>query len=432
MPSLSSDAQDHVEPAPSGQLMNLYNVILTNIGHNRGAVLPIVRRLTGISTEEFEALVQSGSETLLILHSVGVSPANLALLELKAAGATVIIQLLNTQFTSQAGPPMKAQALSSTAGAVSEISSNSVQVEPKNDTFNVILEDFGENKIQVIKAVRELTGLGLKEAKDLIDVSPTVVLSAISQQRATEALSLLSKTGARCRIVPPPYLSSSTEGAAEDLGRISQAAFEIHKRHSSAVDSASTTHSEALKRSELAKSQQTQAAQSIKEHTIANARKDKQEEINAARSIKERTIANARKDKQEEINAADQIRQSQRRSAGRLRSEVADKTTTVREKVKAQGWDEYASLFGSNGTTSVFTSTRIKPDNIHNVEAIVRQIDKNFSVPGRLTIPSPYPFLALGCIVGAIIGGIVFGLAGFFWLAIVGAIAGFLLGRRRA
>ena len=410
MPSLSSDAQDHVEPAPSGQLMNLYNVILTNIGHNRGAVLPIVRRLTGISTEEFEALVQSGSETLLILHSVGVSPANLALLELKAAGATVIIQLLNTQFTSQAGPPMKAQALSSTAGAVSEISSNSVQVEPKNDTFNVILEDFGENKIQVIKAVRELTGLGLKEAKDLIDVSPTVVLSAISQQRATEALSLLSKTGARCRIVPPPYLSSSTEGAAEDLGRISQAAFEIHKRHSSAVDSASTTHSEALKRSELAKSQQTQAAQ----------------------SIKERTIANARKDKQEEINAADQIRQSQRRSAGRLRSEVADKTTTVREKVKAQGWDEYASLFGSNGTTSVFTSTRIKPDNIHNVEAIVRQIDKNFSVPGRLTIPSPYPFLALGCIVGAIIGGIVFGLAGFFWLAIVGAIAGFLLGRRRA
>ena len=66
--------------------------------------------------------------------------------------------------------------------------------------FNVILLDAGAQKVQVIKAVRELTGLGLKEAKDLVDGAPKAVKEAIPKADAAAALKKLTDAGAKAEV----------------------------------------------------------------------------------------------------------------------------------------------------------------------------------------------------------------------------------------
>jgi large subunit ribosomal protein L7/L12 len=62
--------------------------------------------------------------------------------------------------------------------------------------FDVVLESFGEKKIQVIKVVRELTGLGLKEAKELVDGAPSTVKEAASKDEAEQMKAKLEEVGA--------------------------------------------------------------------------------------------------------------------------------------------------------------------------------------------------------------------------------------------
>jgi len=62
--------------------------------------------------------------------------------------------------------------------------------------FNVILQDIGANKINVIKVVRELTSLGLKEAKDLVEAAPKVVKEAVTKEEAAVAKKKLEDVGA--------------------------------------------------------------------------------------------------------------------------------------------------------------------------------------------------------------------------------------------
>ncbi len=66
----------------------------------------------------------------------------------------------------------------------------------EKDEFDVVLESFGDKKIQVIKVVRELTGLGLKEAKDLVDGAPGTIKEGASKQEAEEMKSRLEDVGA--------------------------------------------------------------------------------------------------------------------------------------------------------------------------------------------------------------------------------------------
>ena len=66
----------------------------------------------------------------------------------------------------------------------------------RRTTFDVVLEGAGEKKIQVIKVVRELTGLGLKEAKDLVDGAPKAVLEGVNKEKADEAKAKLEDAGA--------------------------------------------------------------------------------------------------------------------------------------------------------------------------------------------------------------------------------------------
>ena len=69
----------------------------------------------------------------------------------------------------------------------------------EQDEFDVILNAAGDKKIQVIKEVRELTSLGLKEAKDLVDGAPKPVLEKVSKEDAEKAKAKLEEAGARWR-----------------------------------------------------------------------------------------------------------------------------------------------------------------------------------------------------------------------------------------
>jgi len=69
-------------------------------------------------------------------------------------------------------------------------------VVEEKDEFDVLLKDFGENKINVIKAVRELTSLGLKDAKDLVESAPKAVRESVNKEEAEAAKARLEEAGA--------------------------------------------------------------------------------------------------------------------------------------------------------------------------------------------------------------------------------------------
>ncbi|MFI6344647.1 50S ribosomal protein L7/L12 [Streptomyces sp. NPDC050560] len=75
-----------------------------------------------------------------------------------------------------------------------------VEAEPEKDEFDVVLTGAGEKKIQVIKVVRELTSLGLKEAKDLVDGAPKPVLEKVAKDAADKAAESLKGAGASVEV----------------------------------------------------------------------------------------------------------------------------------------------------------------------------------------------------------------------------------------
>ena len=92
---------------------------------------------------------------------------------------------------------VSAAAMSAPAGAGGGAAA---VVAEEQTEFNVMLLEAGANKVQVIKAVRELTGLGLKEAKDLVDGAPKAVKEAVAKADADAALKKLVDAGAKAEI----------------------------------------------------------------------------------------------------------------------------------------------------------------------------------------------------------------------------------------
>jgi large subunit ribosomal protein L7/L12 len=72
--------------------------------------------------------------------------------------------------------------------------------EEVKDEFNVILASFGENKVGVIKVVRALTGLGLKEAKDLVEGAPSTVKEGVTKAEAEDLKKQLEEAGAKVEL----------------------------------------------------------------------------------------------------------------------------------------------------------------------------------------------------------------------------------------
>ena len=92
---------------------------------------------------------------------------------------------------------VSAAAMSAPAGAGGGAAA---VVAEEQTEFNVMLLEAGANKVSVIKAVRELTGLGLKEAKDLVDGAPKAVKEAVAKADADAALKKLVDAGAKAEI----------------------------------------------------------------------------------------------------------------------------------------------------------------------------------------------------------------------------------------
>jgi large subunit ribosomal protein L7/L12 len=102
-------------------------------------------------------------------------------------------QRMQDEFGITAAAPVAvaAPAAAAAAGAPSE-----APAEEEKTEWTVHLKDIGPNKINVIKAVREVTTLGLKEAKDLVESAPTNVKEAVSKSDAEEAAKKLQEAGA--------------------------------------------------------------------------------------------------------------------------------------------------------------------------------------------------------------------------------------------
>lgn len=90
--------------------------------------------------------------------------------------------------------------VSAAAVAVAAPAGAAAVVEEEKTEFNVVLAKAGDNKINVIKVVRELTGLGLKEAKDLVEAAPKAVKEGIAKDQAAEMKKKLEEAGATVEI----------------------------------------------------------------------------------------------------------------------------------------------------------------------------------------------------------------------------------------
>jgi len=86
-------------------------------------------------------------------------------------------------------------AAAAAAPAAASAGGDAVAAEEKSE-FDLHLTGIGDNKVSVIKAVREITGLGLKEAKDIVDAAPKVVKETLDKASAEEALKKLTEAGA--------------------------------------------------------------------------------------------------------------------------------------------------------------------------------------------------------------------------------------------
>ena len=98
------------------------------------------------------------------------------------------VKLVETEFGVSAAMPMAVVAAPAGGAARCE--------EEEQTEFDVILKEAGEKKIQVIKVVRAITGLGLKEAKDLVDGAPNPVKQAITKNEAEDIKKQLEEVGA--------------------------------------------------------------------------------------------------------------------------------------------------------------------------------------------------------------------------------------------
>jgi len=107
-----------------------------------------------------------------------------------------LVKALEAEFGVSAAAPV---AVSAAGGAPAEVAAPAEEKEEKTD-FSVILKDFGANKISVIKAVRELTTLGLKESKDLVEGAPKPVREGVNKDEAAAMKEKLEAAGATVEI----------------------------------------------------------------------------------------------------------------------------------------------------------------------------------------------------------------------------------------
>ncbi len=103
-----------------------------------------------------------------------------------------LIKAIEDKFGVSAAAPVAVAAAGPAAGPA--------VVEEEKTEFDVVLKDVGAEKIKVIKVVRELTGLGLKEAKDVVDGAPSTVKEAVAKEEAEGMVAKLKEVGATAEL----------------------------------------------------------------------------------------------------------------------------------------------------------------------------------------------------------------------------------------
>ena len=102
-----------------------------------------------------------------------------------------------SEFVKQFEDTFDVKAAAPVAMGAAAAAPGAVEAPEEQDEFDVVLESDGGKKIQVIKVVRELTGLGLKEAKDVVEAAPKAVLEKVNKETADKAKAKLEAEGAK-------------------------------------------------------------------------------------------------------------------------------------------------------------------------------------------------------------------------------------------
>lgn len=113
-----------------------------------------------------------------------------AISEMSVMDLVDLIKGIEDKFGVSAAAPVAVAAAAGPAAAPAE----------EQTEFNVVLASFGENKVNVIKVIRGITGLGLKEAKDMVEGAPAVVKEAVSKDEAAKIKKELEEAGAKVEI----------------------------------------------------------------------------------------------------------------------------------------------------------------------------------------------------------------------------------------
>ncbi|MDV2582681.1 50S ribosomal protein L7/L12 [Alkalibacillus haloalkaliphilus] len=112
-----------------------------------------------------------------------------AVKEMSVLELNELVKAIEEEFGVSAAAPVAA------AGAAA-----GAEVEEEQTEFDVVLEDAGASKIKVVKAVREITGLGLKDAKELVDNAPGTIKEGVAKEEADQMKEQLEETGAKIEL----------------------------------------------------------------------------------------------------------------------------------------------------------------------------------------------------------------------------------------
>jgi large subunit ribosomal protein L7/L12 len=117
-------------------------------------------------------------------------------------GMTILeLKELNDKIKEEFGVSAMAPMMAAAPAAGSGGGAAPAAADDEKTEFTVVLKDFGANKINVIKAVREVTTLGLKEAKDLVEAAPTNVKEGVDKAEAESVKAKLTEAGATVDVV---------------------------------------------------------------------------------------------------------------------------------------------------------------------------------------------------------------------------------------
>ncbi len=106
--------------------------------------------------------------------------------ELKLLEVAELVKLMEEEFGVSAAAPVAVAGVAAAGG----------EAAAEKSEFNVVLKSAGEAKLKVVKAVREATGLGLKEAKDVVDGAPSTIKEGVSKDEAEKIKAALEEAGA--------------------------------------------------------------------------------------------------------------------------------------------------------------------------------------------------------------------------------------------